>query len=302
MTPPNTDSPAPTPAASAEQQQQQQQQQQFHGDPDEVDISQHYYAPQTTNRIPSPVGGGDPANISEDQLRQMMLGFDRPAPGGGAPGEPDLAEDPMMKMLQQMMGGAGGGGMPPFGGQNSPFGDGAANPFAAMGMPGMPGMGQQQQKTPQQAASDAYAAMWRVLHFLVALGLGLYIALLTSFSGSKIARERDAVARGFGGGGGATGKLDADSGSGGDDAADLRRYFFWAFATAETVLLTSRFFLDRGRAAPQGMLGTIMGFLPDSAWKGYLDVALRYSQIFSTVRSDMLVCVFVLGVCAWLRS
>lgn len=298
MTPPTTDSPAPTPAASAEQQQQQQQP---HGDPDEVDISQHYYAPQTTNRIPSPAaGGGDPANISEDQLRQMMLGFDRPAPGGGAPGEPDLAEDPMMKMLQQMMGGAGGGGMPPFGAQNSPFGDGAANPFAAMGMgmPGMPGMGPQQQTTPQQAASDAYAAMWRVLHFLVALGLGLYIALLTSFSGSKIARERDAVARGFVGG--PPGTPEADGG--GADAADLRRYFFWAFATAETVLLTSRFFLDRGRAAPQGMLGTIMGFLPDSAWKGYLDVALRYSQIFSTVRSDMLVCVFVLGVCAWLRS
>lgn len=294
MTPPTTTSPAPTPATSTEQQQQQQQQP--HADPDEVDISQHYYAPQTTNRIPFPDAGADPANISEDQLRQMMLGFDRPAPGG-APSGPDLAEDPMMKMLQQMMGGAGGG-MPPFGGQGgSPFGDGAANPFAAMGM-GMPGMGQQQQqKTPQQVASDAYAAVWRVLHFLVALGLGLYIALLTSFSGSKIARERDAVARGFGGGG----KLEADGGSVGDEA-DLRRYFFWAFATAETVLLTSRFFLDRGRSAPQGMLGTIMGFLPDSAWKGYLSVALRYSQIFSTVRSDMLVCVFVLGVCAWLRS
>lgn len=235
----------------------------------------------------------------------MMLGFDRPASSangtpdaagmpqnpfammGGAGGEGPDADDPMMKMLQQMMGAGGAGGMPnPFGGAD---GGGQNNPFAAM--MGGGGGGQQQQQQAQQ--TDAYAAIWRLLHFVLALGLGLYIALLTSFSGTKIARERGAVASATGGG-----SVVVE-----DDAADLRRYFFWTFATAETVLLTSRFFLDRNRASsPPGILWTVMGFLPDSQWKGYLAMVLRYSQIFSTVRSDMLVCIFVLGVCAWARS
>lgn len=243
----------------------------------------------------------------------MMLGFDPTSGGGGGnprgADEPDPAEDPMLKLLQQMMGGAGGaGGMPPFGGQNNPFAaggaGGAGGPFGAMGM----GMGQPQQQQQQKQATDSYAAVWRLLHFVVALGLGLYIALLTSFSGTKIARERDAVAAGFGdrtaqgGGGGGGGGSDVGAGAGVADDDDLRRYFFWAFATAETVLLTTRFFLDRSRGPQPGMLGTIMGFLPEGAWKGYLGVGLRYAQIFSTVRSDMLVCVFVLGICAWVRS
>lgn len=247
--------------------------------------------------------------MGNDQLRQMMLGFDRPASANGTPsagvpqnpffdpammgragagGEDPGAEDPMMKMLQQMMGGAGGpGGMPnSFGGA----GDGQNNPFAAM--MGGGGGEQQQQPTQQLAATDVYAAVWRLLHFVLAVGLGLYIALLTSFSGTKIARERGAVAS-------ATRAGAADV-----DAADLRRYFFWTFATAETVLLTSRFFLDRSRASssPPGILWTVMGLLPESQWKGYLAMLLRYSQIFSTVRMDMLVCIFVLGVCAWSRS
>lgn len=284
-----TSSPAPTPAAP----QQALPADQPHADPDEVDISQHFYQPQTTNRIPSQTTGGDPSSLSENQLRQMMLGLDPTTAGAGGANEPDLSEEPMLKLLQQMMGGAGGAsGMPPFGGQNNPFAagaGGAAGPFGAMGM-GQP----QPQHQHQQQAADSYAAVWRLLHFLVALGLGLYIALLTSFSGTRIARERHAVA-GFGGGA-------ANPAAQDDGAADLRRYFFWAFATAETVLLTSRFFLDRGRGPPPGVMGTIMGFLPEGAWKGYLGVALRYSQIFSTVRSDMLVCVFVLGVCAWVRS
>lgn len=223
----------------------------------------------------------DPSSTSEDQLRQMMLGFD-PSMAGGGPGGPD-GEDPMMKMLTQML---GPGAVPPnFGGANgagaaNPFA-GGANPFAAMG-----GM-----QPPQQAAApDTYAAMWRLLHFVLAAGLGLYIALLTSFGGSKIERERAAFAA-------------TTAGEGVGEGEDvLRRYFFWTFGTAETILLTTRFLLEGRRGAPPGILGTVLGFLPEGKMKSMVGTGLKYSRIFSTVRSDILVCVFVLGICSWLRS
>lgn len=266
---------------------------QHHADPDEVDISnaEHYYRPETTNRVPPP-DNFDPANMNENQLRQMMLGFDRPAGasgaqggsmppnpfaammGAGGEGGPD-ADDPMMKMLSQMMGGAAGGG--PGGGMPSPFG-GAQNPFAAMN--GQPQAGA------AAPVTDTYAAIWRLLHFIVAMGLGLYIALLTQFTGTKLARERGAF---------------ADTTAAEEGVADLRKYFFWAFATAESVLLTSRFFLDKGRAPPSGIVQMVLGFLPGQ-WKALASNGLRYSQIFSTIRSDMLVCVFVLGVCSFIRG
>lgn len=212
----------------------------------------------------------------------MMLGFDRPAtPGangttpanplfdpamfGGANGE----EDPMMKMLSQML---GPGGVPPNFRQGGP---GGGNPFAG---------GMQPQQQQQAAAFDPYAAFWRIVHFLLATGLGLYIAQLAEFTGTKIERERGAFAD-------STGQAD-----------DTRKYFFWIFATAEMILLTSRLLLDQGRAPPPGILWTILGFIPDGKMKGIVTTGLKYSRIFTTVRSDILVCVFVLGVTSWLRS
>lgn len=219
-----------------------------------------------------------------------MLGFEPPTNGSGTDSGPD-AEDPMMKMLSQMLGGANGPG------GASAFGSGADNPFAQFAaMSGAGGAQQSQQAQQQQAAtsavSDMYTAIWRVLHFILALGLGLYIAVGSSFTGSKVERERGAFAAT------ATGTADVDAE---EQLAQMKKYFFWTFATAETTLLTSRFFLDRGRATP-GMLNIVMSFLPEGKWKMYLGTVLRYSQIFTTVRSDLMVCVFVLGVCAWLRG
>lgn len=276
-----------------------------HADPDEVDISEHYYAPQTTNRIPtdySSPGGG----MSEDQLRRMMLGFD-PAgrgmgmdgtPGTGTPGADD--EDPMMKMLQQMMGGAvggpGGGGGNPF----AAFGGGGSSPFGAGTNPFAPPPGQ-----PAVVVTDRYAAVWRLLHTAVALGLGLYIALCTSFAGTKLQRAESSATGSITGRTTTTKGMTMDAGGEGEqDKFDSSR-FFWAFATAEAVLLTTRYFLDRARAAAPatggGVLALAVGFLPPP-FKGYVELALRYAQVFSTVRSDVLVCVFVLGVCSWARG
>jgi len=215
--------------------------------------------------------------MNDDQLRQIMLGFDPsagPPPGsnpfagfpgmegmgmGGAPG----ADDPMMKMLQQMMGGVPGegpNGIPPF--------------------PGMAGM------TDQSAAStDPYAYLWRIVHAVFALGLGFYIAFTTPFTGTRISREQSGMSY-----------MSEDS-----ELSSASVHFFWIFATAEVLLQTSRFFLEKGRVQQGGIMGIIMGFLPEP-YKGYLGLVTRYSRIWTTVSGDAMVLVFVLGVCAWLRG
>ena len=206
----------------------------------------------------------------------MMLGMDRPQAMAGAPDE-----DPIMKMMSQLMSG-GGQGFPPGAGEGPSL---SSSPF-----PGFPAAPQAQTVRPDPATS-----LWRLLHALVALGLGLYVAVLTPlFAGTWAEREREALAA-------------SGSGSGGDPlaAADAnerhKQVFFWVFATAEAGLLTARLFLDKGRAPPAGMAWTVVGFLPGQLGE-YAKVLLRYGQIFSTVRTDMLVCMFVLGVCSWLRK
>lgn len=229
--------------------------------------------------------------MSEAQLRQMMLGFEAPpntntpppnpflnsmAGGVGAgmpqmpPGMEGMEEDPMMQMLQKMM--AGGGGPP------------GANPFAGTGMEGMFGGGMPGMGEAAQTVTDKSANVWRIVHAVFALGLGLYVALATSFTGAK--HEREAYS--------AAGELQ-------QELAKSASTFFYLFTSVEALLLTSRYFFEKHRAPPQGILWTISGFLPGSV-RGSIRHGLRYWQMASTVRNDALVCVFVLGVCCWLRS
>ncbi|KAF4123795.1 GET complex subunit GET2 [Geosmithia morbida] len=243
-------------------------------DPEEVDISEHFHVPKTTERGQQRLQdqGVEPA-VSEDALRQMMLGMGPPPPlqqqqqgdgqenanpfGGAAGGD-----DPIMQMMSQMMGGGAAG---------------AGNPLA--GIPGLgDALGQKQKASPP----DMYTSLWRLLHGIVALGLGLYIVALTPFTGTRAERELAA----------------ADEIQ---ENEERKRLFFWVFATAEACLLTTRFFLDKGRDPPAGIAWTVSGFLPQP-FKGYAQMVMRYGQIFTTVRSDILACIFVLGVCAWWRS
>lgn len=179
----------------------------------------------------------------------------------GMEGMPD-SEDPMMKMLQQMMGGMGEG------------------PGGAPTFPGMPNM-------PGQAApaTSETAYLWRIVHAMFAIGLGLWIAFTTTFTGTKFERESSSL--------GFTSEEDGVS------AASVR--FFWIFATVEVVLQSSRFFSEKGGVQQGGMMGMAMGFLPQP-YKGYLAMASRYARIWTTVSADAMACVFVLGVCVWLRG
>lgn len=184
----------------------------------------------------------------------------------GGPGGPP-GDDPMMAMLQQMMGGVPGegkGGMPSFPGMGQ--------------MPGMPGQ-------PAAAQADPSAYLWRIVHAIFALGLGLYIAFTTTFIGSKIERERSGVSYHMAG----------------DRLSPGTVQFFYIFATAEVVLQTARFMLEKGKVQPTGWMGTVMNFLPEP-YKGYVYLVLRYSRIWTTLSGDAMVCVFVLGVCVWLRG
>ena len=241
--------------------------------------------------------------MSESQLRQMMLGFERAAPPGIGtppshnpfidpstagtptgmpqmpPGMEGMENDPMMQMLQKMI--AGGG---------APGGAGGANPFAGTGMEsllgGMGGAGDPNMQQAAQAVADKTANIWRIIHAVFALGLGVYVALSTTFTGLKSERDLHAL------------NLESDT----DE--DLRRsasVFFYVFSSVEAILLTSRYFLDKNRSPPSGVVHTLVGFLP-SPLSSTIRHGLRYGQMFSTVRNDALVCVFVLGVCCWLRS
>ncbi|KAI0472328.1 hypothetical protein F4859DRAFT_101242 [Xylaria cf. heliscus] len=307
-TPATTESTAPTtpskpaatttPAASSEN----------HADPDEVDISQHYYTPQTTARPPQ----NDPSNLSEAQLRQMMLGFDRPSPAGsgtppsrtgnpfldrpspapgtegvngmaGMAGMEGMDQDPMMQMLQKMMAGGMPGGIPGGAGGRNPFaGTGLEGFFGAAG--GVPDPTQQGQQVEQSKTTD----LWRILHAIFALGLGIYVALSTTFTGTKVERDADDLQ--------STGLLGAQN------LEQARAWFFYVFTSVETVLLTSRYMVERGAGfTPSGWTWTVSGMLPDP-FRGYSRHALRYAEIFTTVRNDALFCVFVMGVCCLLRS
>ena len=253
------------------------------GDPEEVDISvsEHFYEPTgaTTARQraqqtpkpnrPYPGLGGDPTQLDEEVLKAMMLGMPPPGHGQGAPpnpfagfpgmegmGQPGAggdAEDPMMAMLQQMMGagaaGGAGGAMPSFPG------------MSPMGMPGQPG-----------ATADPRAYLWRIVHALFAIGLGVYIALTVSFTGTKLTREESALL----------------------DTGYLKTYFWMGEA-----LLLGRFLFKGGQTGGEGgLLGTVLPMIPQP-YGGYLRWVVRYSGILRMVAADALLVVFVLGVVGW---
>ena len=118
------------------------------------------------------------------------------------------------------------------------------------------------------------------------MGLGLYIALYTPFNGSR--SERVAAA-------------EAHAENRSTDVDTFKEHFFYAFATVETALLTTRYFLDRRRTAPAGMLSSVVGMLPEP-FRQYVGHGLQYWQTVASVRSDILVCIFVLGACSWYRA
>ncbi|KAL6152864.1 hypothetical protein ACJQWK_11654 [Exserohilum turcicum] len=233
-------------------------------DPDEMDISQHHYVPASHPRLPSP--------LAFDPNRASPFG---PPPASDAPQDP--SQDPMMAMLQQMMG-ASAGGMPgmPGGPGQAGMPPGLANMFSAM-----QGGGGAAEPSPDQSS----AWIWRLVHSIFSLGLAIYIVLQTPFTGSKLSRDNVA---------------DDDWATESSPAQNFA-HFFYLFATFEVVLQTSRYYIEKGQLQGSGILSTVAGALPEP-YAGYVRTVGRYSVIYSTVVSDAMVVVFVLGASSWWRG
>ena len=211
-------------------------------DPAEVDISKMFQQPSRNT------------NVEEQQqiFREMLRANGNE--GAGAQGQgsrEDMAEDPMMRMMQQMLG------------TSNANGQGSAEMF---------GSASDRQTTETRDAEF----LWRIVHAMFSFLLGLYAVSTLSFTGSSLSRSAYVT----------------DS---------LGPRLFWMFATAEVVLQTTRYFVDRGKLPPSGWMGKLSAFLPEP-FAGYIRVLNRYSITYTTVVSDALVVLFILGVTAWWRG
>lgn len=246
-------------------------------DPDEVDISDHPYTPRNNGSGSGTPSGTGFAAAPENPLAQAMMQMQadqqqRQSQGQGA------EEDPMAKMMQQMMGLMGGDPNNP---NASPQdGDPLQMLSTMMGAAGGMGMGGGGPQQKQPSSGSAY--LWRIVHTISALGIAGYIALTSTFNGSLLSRSDDLAALA---GGGVNSKL------------------FYLFATVEVVLQSTRYFMEKGQLQGSGWLATIAnsGFVPPP-YAQYIRTIGRYMTIWSTVVSDAMVVVFVLGVMAWWRG
>jgi len=232
-------------------------------DPDESDISQHHYDPASQPRLPSP------------------FAFNANQPGLLAPeSQPSQPQDPMLAMLQQMMGASGSDftgapGAPGQAGAASDLPPGLANIFAAM----------QGSSSPDPPPEQSSAWIWRLVHSLFSLSLAIYIVLRSPFTGSERLRH----------------SAHNDDWTVQPTPAQNAAHFFYLFATFEVVLQTSRYFVEKGQLQGSGILSTIAGILPPP-YGGHVRTIGRYSVIWSTVVSDAMVVVFVLGAASWCKG
>ncbi|CAD0111353.1 unnamed protein product [Aureobasidium uvarum] len=216
-------------------------------DPDEVDISEHYWTPTPSDQTQL-------ARLQQQQQQQSPF---------ARPGQQD--EDPMLKMMQSLLSGdpSAAGGIP----------DSAMDDLPPM----LKAMMQGQRATQQQASPPTGSTyLWRIVHALFALALAMYIAASGTFNGSKFSRSASL------------------------QESDFGPRLFYIFATAEVVLQSSRYFMEKGRLQGSGWLATIAnsGLVPQP-WSNYISMLGRYAVIWQTVVADAMVVVFVLGCLAW---
>lgn len=165
-----------------------------------------------------------------------------------------------------MLGGAGGAGG---------TGGGGLPP----GLASMLGGGE----TEQAGSANSADYLWRIVHALFALLLAVYAVSTLAFTSTSFTRHSYVSS------------LTHDNEHTG--SAQL----FYLFATAELVLQSTRYFVDRGRLPRIGWMSKVAGFLPEP-YAGYVRVVSRYSIIYTTVVGDAFVVVFVLGVVAWWKG
>lgn len=215
---------------------------------------------------------GSPAAAPQDdpvmRMMQQMMGQQAAQQGQGATAP---QQDPMMRMMQQMMG-------PQAGQQGQTGAPPQDDPMKLLQQM----MGGAQPQMGQGAQTPTSTYVWRIVHALFAVMLALYVGLWTPFTGTKIARAESQL-------------VDESLKRG------LANRLFVLFATAELVLQSGRYFLEKGQISGSGIIGTLAQFIPEP-WAGYLRVIGRYGVIYTTIMTDAMVILFVLGVLAWWNS
>ena len=254
-------------------------------DPEEIDITNHPF----TSRPPPKNHSRHSAEVPAETDIRALLRSEAPQPRVEAPGlghSQQQEDDPMMRLLQQMMGGIGGG--------PGSEGDGGLPPGLAAilngGAGGIDGFGQQQGASSAAVNSSSY--IWRMLHALYAMILGIYLVSHSSFvaSSARLTASQSTVSP------------PASAVSGVVEADQPAVNMFWIFATAELVLQGSRFYLDQGKDRVQGgWLQLVGGFLPEP-WKGRARLVGQYSGIWNTLVEDGMVVVFMLGIMGWWKG
>ncbi|KAI9844365.1 MAG: hypothetical protein M1838_002210 [Thelocarpon superellum] len=242
--------------------------------------------------------------MSEEDLRRLMLSYDTPPPpqastgvfpgsaGGTAPmpgqaPRPPGAGDPMMQLMQQMMGGEGAGGA------DGGLGGSGAPPGLAEFLAQAGGGVSQAQSGPD----NSY--VWRIIHAVCALTLGLVAITSIHFSGSLSQRNAPTITY--------TPSLVSPTSPLAilnTLASSIATNPFLGFTTMELVLQSARFFIEKSRllpstaSPPSAMLNTVLPLIPPP-YRAWVEVASRYAVIYSTVMADAMLLVFVLGVGAW---
>ena len=244
-------------------------------------------------------GGGPNNNNNNNNMENLFFG---PREGGLSVGQGQEDDVNPMRMLEQLMrgGGGGGGNLPPglppgmaamLGKLIPPPPTSSASSASAVGS----GFAQSEEGSLAEEKQNDDGYLWKIVHAVFALGLGIYITAMTTFSGAKSASSSSPSSSSSPGAtttAAAATDLDVDG--------ELRR-FFWAFATVELVLQSTRFFLEKGRPSQSGWIGVLMGILPEP-YKGYLALGTRYGGIYTTVVQDAMAVLFVLGCVAWWKG
>ncbi|KAI9684844.1 MAG: hypothetical protein M1822_005492 [Bathelium mastoideum] len=214
---------------------------------------------------PTVIDDPDEVDISQPYQGQPSPNSIRPSQAPSKQG----ANDPTSRLMQQILGAD----------PNDPSArnqSDANDPLMRMMQQVMSGPEPEHQTPP---TGQVY--LWRVIHAFFALALALYIGLSSTFSGSKFSRSTPTFNH--------------------EPAGGVPPRLFWTFATAELVLQSTRYFLEKGRLPGSGLLGMIGSMLPEP-FKGYLAIAARYGIIWTTVVSDAMVIVFVFGALAWWKG
>lgn len=178
-------------------------------------------------------------------------------------------DDPMVKMMQQVMGLMGGN-------PNDPNAPAPEIPPMMKAMLG--GGGQATQEEAPPATGSVY--LWRITHAIFAFILATYMALTSTFNGSVLARSQSVYTE--------------------EEGYGFGRRLFLMFCTAELLLQSSRYFVEKGQLQGNGMFAKVAnsGMVPEP-WAGYIRILGRYVAIAQTIFADAMVIVFTLGVLAW---